>query len=136
MAALTTALAGCSNPDRFDLACTGSTSVVSGAKEHQTTRTQAWADRYIVDVRMKTWCRLRDCAVLSDFSEVTPNTLTFYDMTSGLPPKFTEQAYVRRTTGEFVADVTPILPDAPEDGGHTSGTCARARFSGFPRARF
>ena len=133
------ALAGChgEDPDRFDLSCSGKTTVTGGVKDHQSTRTQAWSDRYIVDLKAKKWCRPGDCTTLSDFEDITPDTLSFDDVVSAdEPPEFSEQAYVRRTTGEFVANVTPILPEAPGDGGHTSGTCRKARFSGFPKRRF
>jgi hypothetical protein len=109
-----------SNPNQFDLICTGTETT------HWNLQSGPITSHYRIDLKANHWCQ-GECQILKSFAEASPTQLVFDEVKAAYRGDPTERLdFVRRDTGEWNFFNHEMQGD---------GSCVAAPFSGFPSAQ-
>ena len=121
--AATVAVAQQGQRQAFDLVCSGTEKPFGDGEPKPDTR------RYTLDLSAKRWCRTSECREALPIQLVTADEITLTRSERG--DLVEHRHFISRISGEYVETVA-----LSSSGSRTTGTCSRAPFSGFPKAKF
>lgn len=118
-----------SPPQQFDLVCTGTSITVRTVAGETFSETDAYIQRYRVDLRRGAWCQ-SDCSIVEEFVRVTPTELVMDRQSRG--PGHTDLS-INRTTGGMLSKWRGSASGSTLD---SIASCSREPFTPMPEARF
>jgi hypothetical protein len=111
------------DPNKFDLECDVSYRLTLNGKEEKSGLVPNTTRVYAFDLSIKQWCDAFNCKP-ANLDTVSPSAITFHDEKG-------TQFRIDRITGDVVGTFGDM-----QMGSKTTGTCTKASFTPFPKAKF